>query len=103
MTVIARDSNAFLLPHNLMYVGADRGAQDVPSRALPESERGVQARGLKRALTNLAGWLIEMPARRAAVTELSAMSDRELADIGLHRADIRAVVARDFAARHQAA
>jgi uncharacterized protein YjiS (DUF1127 family) len=77
-------------------------AQDVPSW-LPESKRSVQVSGLKRALAGLAAWLFDTPARHTALTELSAMSDRMLADIGLSRGDIHAVMKRDFAGRRQAA
>jgi hypothetical protein len=73
-------------------------AQDVPSW-LPKPKRGVQVSGLRPALA----WLFAIPTRHAAVIELSAMSDRMLADVGLSRADVQTVVRRDFAARGRAA
>jgi len=100
---LARDTSHFLMPHSLMYVGADRGTPDVANRALPESERDGLFAGLGSQIGALAGWLVDLPARRAAVAEMMAMSDRELADIGLSRCDIQAVVTRDFAARRRAA
>jgi len=43
--------------------------------------------------SKLAGWLHREAARRRTVNELSAMSDEMLADIGIARAEIRAVAA----------
>ena len=100
---LAKDNTSFLMPHSMMYVGADRGAPDIQSRALPESERGGKFDGLSSKLGSVLNWVIDLPARRAAISEMMAMSDRELADIGLSRADIYAVVRRDFAARRNAA
>ncbi len=80
---------SFLLPHNMMYAGADRGVAGTDTRALPRSGR----RGPSGLLARIVTWFAELPARNAAIAELSAMSDRELADIGISRADIQGVVA----------
>jgi uncharacterized protein YjiS (DUF1127 family) len=42
----------------------------------------------------LTGWLAEWRNRRSATAELSNLSDRDLADIGLTRQEIPAVVRR---------
>ncbi len=57
--------------------------------------RGVSAlwRGLRAAVLFLA----EYPRRRAVFEQLHAMSDRELADIGLERSDLARVFDEDFA------
>lgn len=44
--------------------------------------------------------LMDMPRRRAVLGELSMLSDRELADVGLTRAELSDVFRPDFAARH---
>ena len=46
---------------------------------------------IRGAFRNLAAWADERRAYRQAVTELNALSDRELTDIGIARSDIRAI------------
>lgn len=57
--------------------------------------RGVSAlwRGIRAAFL----FLLDYPRRRAVFEQLQAMSDRELADIGLERADLARVFDEDFA------
>jgi uncharacterized protein YjiS (DUF1127 family) len=43
-------------------------------------------------------WLAEMPKRQAVMDELASLSEHELADIGLTRADLPRVFDEDFAA-----
>jgi uncharacterized protein YjiS (DUF1127 family) len=45
-------------------------------------------------------WIADLPRRRAVLDELSTLTDRELADIGLTRAELRHVFDQNFAARH---
>jgi uncharacterized protein YjiS (DUF1127 family) len=56
--------------------------------------RGVAAlyRGIRAAVL----FIIEYPRRRAVFEQLQAMSDRELADIGLERADLVRVFDEEF-------
>ena len=54
-------------------------------------------RGVLAWLADLGQWLSEMPRRRAVLTELSGLSDHELADIGLSRADLPRVFDPEFA------
>jgi len=43
-------------------------------------------------------WLADQPRRRAVLNELRSMSDHELADIGLARADLHRVFDPEFVA-----
>ncbi len=54
--------------------------------------------GLRDRLVAAAQWVAEQPRRRAVINELSALTDHELADIGLMRGDLSRVFDRDFAA-----
>ncbi len=60
----------------------------------PETDSTLS--GIRRLAANLAAWSQERRDYRQAIDELSALSDRDLADIGILRADIQAV-ARDAA------
>jgi len=53
--------------------------------------------GFFRALRSIARFIITYPERRAVFEQLNALSDRELADIGLTRADLARVFDADFA------
>jgi uncharacterized protein YjiS (DUF1127 family) len=57
--------------------------------ALPEAN-GV-LNGVRRMSKSFAVWSAERRAYNEAVRELSALSDRDLADIGIARVDIEAV------------
>jgi uncharacterized protein YjiS (DUF1127 family) len=50
--------------------------------------------GLVRLVQDAARYVIEFPRRQAVLDELSRLSDRELADIGLQRSELRQVFAR---------
>jgi uncharacterized protein YjiS (DUF1127 family) len=50
--------------------------------------------GLMAALGRAVRALLELPRRRAVIEELSSLSDRELADIGLARADVPHIFVR---------
>ncbi len=54
-------------------------------------------------IARIAAYLATRAQRLATFQALTAMSDRELADIGLRREDIRSVFDAAFAARHDAA
>lgn len=65
------------------------------------ADPGRVRRGLARLVEGLAALgraIAEYPARRRAYEELRAMTDRELADIGLTRAEIGRVFDPDFRA-----
>ena len=50
--------------------------------------------GLGGRLAHIVRWVLDMPRRRAVLNELESLSDHELADIGLARADVPHVFAR---------
>lgn len=82
---VAKEEIALLMPTTLAsYAGADFAA---PEQAEPNMFR--------RALT----WLLDLPRRRAVIAELSALSDHELADIGLTRHELSRVFDPAFAAQ----
>jgi uncharacterized protein YjiS (DUF1127 family) len=56
---------------------------------LPETEAALS--GARRAFAKLAIWSAENRAYYNTVAELYALSDRDLADIGISRSDIPAV------------
>ena len=61
----------------------------------PVQGTGAQARpSLARRLLDAVRYVTEFPRRQAVLDELSRLSDRELADIGLHRAELKQVFAR---------
>ena len=68
---------------------SDFAGYDVPA------ENGAIG-GVRRVLRNLSAWSQERRAYNQAAYELSALSDRDLADIGVARCDIPSI-ARDAA------
>ncbi|UNC13288.1 DUF1127 domain-containing protein [Acidiphilium multivorum] len=50
------------------------------------------ARRAANSFARVSAWFAERRAAREAYRELQSLSDRELADLGISRADIRAVV-----------
>jgi uncharacterized protein YjiS (DUF1127 family) len=87
MAHVAKDGMTFLMP------GAAR------TGAVAQRRRG----GVVRKIAGAVQWLIEMPRRRAVLETLSSLSDHELADIGLTRADLPRVFDPAFAASRSAA
>jgi uncharacterized protein YjiS (DUF1127 family) len=82
---VAKEEIALLMPSTLAsYAGADFAA--------PEQ---APANTLLRAVR----WFLDLPRRRAVIAELSALSDYELADVGLTRSDLSQVFDPAFAAQ----
>jgi uncharacterized protein YjiS (DUF1127 family) len=75
---IAKDQFTFALP-NLSYVDASLEEANFRAPALPGKPRGLRA-----LVAAFAAWR----EKRAALNELQMLTDRELADIGLSRADL---------------
>jgi uncharacterized protein YjiS (DUF1127 family) len=89
--------NAYVDPTNLRFetqvpmgrVGAVPGAQ-------------FTRRGPAAWIAAALAWVAEMPRRRAVIAELRALSDRELDDIGITRADLPRLFDADFGRSAQA-
>jgi uncharacterized protein YjiS (DUF1127 family) len=82
---IAKEEIALLMPTTLAsYAGAGFTA--------PEQGAG-------NPLVRIVRWFLDLPRRRAVIAELSALSDHELADIGLSRSDLARVFDPAFAAQ----
>jgi uncharacterized protein YjiS (DUF1127 family) len=81
----AKDQVSFFAPSNLSETG--------PSVYAPPFENGFAAR-----VRSAAARVAQMFNRRAVISELSMLSDHELADIGLTRSDIPYVFDRNFVA-----
>ena len=67
-----------------------------PERAdlLADRAQSVTAHSLGELFAQLNGWLAERRHQRATVAELSALSDQQLADVGVLRGDIAAIAQR---------
>lgn len=87
---VAKEEMALLMPNSLSHYFKDEPEYMV----VPEpTGSGIFAR-IGAALR----WLAQMPARRSVIDELSSLSDHELADIGLARAELSRVFDTNFAA-----
>jgi uncharacterized protein YjiS (DUF1127 family) len=58
----------------------------------------TESRGLLGAVRNAVQWFLAIPSRRATIGELNTLTDRELNDIGLHRAELHQVFDPRFTA-----
>ena len=82
---ITKDQLAFSLG-NLSYIDANYDEQPASPHASPKH--------------SVLAWLRQWRQRRQVVSELALMSDRELSDIGLSRADLPRVFDPAFASDH---
>ena len=87
---IAKEELELLLPNTMSHY--------FPKKHDYAVEPEVKRPGLFARLRAALRWLAEMPKRRAVLDELSMLSDYELADIGLSRAELRRVFDSTFAA-----
>ncbi len=71
---------------------ARRNRPTLARRVLADIGGGASLEALKSRISHLGQALSVWHRRRAAIGELSALSDRMLEDIGLHRGQIRSVV-----------
>lgn len=90
---IAKEELAILMPNRMAHYFEPDQAE-----AQPEEHRSLFS-----TLASAFTWLMELPRRRAVLDELSALSDHELADIGLNRSDLSRVFDADFAGSTQPA
>ena len=89
---ITKDQFTFSLG-NLSYVDS---SYDEPVAPVVKPVKHGLGTWLGHVLHQLADW----QRRRAVMQEMSLMTDRELADIGLSRADMKRVFDPNFAADH---
>ena len=91
---IAKTGLTFKLPESLSYHTTWDDADYEP--VVPARSRGLLARLAATVSARASQWA----ARRTALAELSGMTDRELADIGLSRSDIPRVTEPGFVEQH---
>ncbi|MGD0102876.1 MAG: DUF1127 domain-containing protein [Rhodopila sp.] len=84
---------SFELP-SLSYI--DAKWEEPSLRAPAPQARPVRRGGVASWLSRQAAAFFAWRREQEAAAELSSMSDRELMDIGLSRADVRRAFARDF-------
>ncbi len=93
---ITKSDLAFSLPASLSYHSTWDDADYEPAQR--QRPRGLFARLTAPIVARVQAWAVH----ERAVGELSVMSDRDLADIGLTRSDIPRVTDPDFIAEHAA-
>ncbi len=91
---VAKEEIALLMPNRLSHYFQDDAIYT------PGPER--KPAGLFTRIATFFRMVAEMPRRAAILQELSALSDHELADIGLVRADLARVFDLDFFERRNA-
>ncbi len=84
---VAKEEIALLMPVSLSNYADEPRFLDTPVRT-----------GLVARLAAAVRWVASLPQRHATMMELSDMSDRELADIGLQRAELDKVFDESFVA-----
>lgn len=104
---ITREETALLLNLNLSRHA--RQVEDIRLAAIRERDEAI-GRALRngvvrvfRTLASVARFIVTYPQRRAVFEQLNSLSDRELADIGLARADLAHVFDEDFVRTREAA
>lgn len=88
---IAKEEMAILMPNSLSHYFKDEPEYLV----VPEAS----GNGLFKRIGAVLRWIAEMPARRSVMDELSTLTDRELADVGLSRSELTRVFDPEFSAR----
>lgn len=104
---ITKEETALLMSLNLsrhaqqveeIRLAAIRARDEAIGRAIRDA-----VTGFFRALRSIANFIITYPERRAVFEHLNALSDRELADIGLTRGDLARVFDSNFAKAREVA
>jgi uncharacterized protein YjiS (DUF1127 family) len=85
---VAKEEIALLMPTTLSNYA------DEPRFGANDTQTGIVSRAAA-----MVRWVAEFPRRQAVLAELSQLSDHELADIGLARAELGRVFDRSFAAQ----
>ncbi len=94
---LARDNASLLFPATISYGAAAEVAEREAAAARHASARAGRA-GLARRVGRALAWIAELPHRHSVLSQLEGMTDRELADIGLSRANLSQVFRTDAAA-----
>ena len=93
---VAKEEMAIMLPSGLSYASPGEAGAQAAAQARRDSGKGLGER-IARAVQ----YVIDLPHRMAVSAELRTLSDRELTDVGLSRADIPYVCNRAFAATRE--
>jgi uncharacterized protein YjiS (DUF1127 family) len=91
---VAKEEMALLMPTSLSHYA--------PTSTQTYSDAPAAGHGLVQRLADAFRWIVELPTRRAVISELSALSDHELSDIGLSRSELSRVFDPAFIARRDA-
>jgi uncharacterized protein YjiS (DUF1127 family) len=94
-TRIAKEEMALMMPSSIGHYFKDDPA-DMPASA-------NQGTSFFDRLAKMVSWIATLPRRRAVMHELYSLSEHELADIGLTRAELPMVFDAEFAAARNAA
>jgi uncharacterized protein YjiS (DUF1127 family) len=94
---LSKSDLVFKLATSQSYI--DQSYDPAPRAAAQPAPRGL-LRQIGDGLALLAQGIRNWTDRQATLSEMGMMSDRELADIGLSRADVPRVFDADFAADH---
>ena len=94
---LAKTDFVFKLSSSQTYIGSDY--DPTPLTAARPSPRGL-GRSLADGLAFLVSKVTAWASKQVTLAEMDSMSDRELADIGLNRADVPRVFENEFVADH---
>jgi len=96
-----KNQMAYLAPAGLVYRDTDMGPVGGREPVSGFADRASD-RGLGRKIADTLAWIAAWPRRHAELQELSMLTERELADIGIARSDIKRVFDPAFARDHGA-
>ncbi len=96
---LSPDANWFTTPTAISVAYSEYFGEQGTRLPRPRRRRGT----FSRLLRGLADWVAAIRERQAVLDQLSAMSDRDLADIGLSRGQIHAVFDPEFLQERDAA
>jgi len=86
--------NAPIDSQEIRFLLTDTDAARRGASIAADARRQAKPSPLLRAAQSVLAWLKTWPTRRTAMRELSGLTDRELADIGLSRHEIRQIFSR---------
>lgn len=89
---------AHVAPQDMNLLLTDAFSRGVSPEAARTAAKHASRRTLRTRMASFVAYLSELRQRRAVIAELSMLSDRELADIGLSRVDLPRIFEPAFAA-----